>query len=884
MASICNPTTKAKEKWQEQMSDIYDHWISKNKIVERFTSKYNNGSLDYNGELSAEGMKTFIEQRIKLPFDRDLPLSDSMIRRIKVEINSFDRALRGKFKNLIWIVPEGLSKQDPTSRKFYNKLNEILNHERVNNNMLTDKAAKIANLMTDAYIQHHQLGMVEGKRLGDQAIKKLQTIRKQMAKADPERNNANEFEAMMSDFIKSDKGLTIGQFIELVKLNKDDFKAAAKPGYKVDGVQKDYNTKVYKAAEQARELLDNMGGVYINGLKQLEKLVALKYTNSKDVKNAMQTNQHAKVLIEKLQSSVSDIEKSIKKGGYFPEMAFESILSIKEKLGKAMSANELQKNSSFSDMVDNVIAQINVTAPGHTKRRNPLLKKWWDVDPHLVLNEYSVQASQFNKLVHTQGAYLEALKEMPRTDMEFVKGLKRFIDEEYAVFTRGTSERPALVNKMVTTLNALQTARTMGLNITGGIKNAASAIHYYTRVGFHTIRDTRAALNDREFKSTMDRAEKEAGFLFKDAAQELYTEGLITKDQKNNADVKFNPVTGKITVDGKSLRNQLANARDMTISKLLFFHQMTENWQRKWMYRTSFHKKYKQLTENGHSEEKAFRFAKNYALENVNGWAYEYAAHAKAKPLRGEYRTVDQMENQSISRKLVHGTAGGMSELAFHMMHYPMSLMESQWSQLKGVAKSIMARQGIADSQELQWALRYAGVSTSIALASALLNVDLSNILEDETRERVSRVYRDVVDADNPDKATFGLLSEISGTNLGTLKYLAISQGIIDMDYNDLMPIIFGNVDYSNEADKDADLYAAYQYSTEWGVIKNKLYPALRDGRGIDVIRHTLKWYPNEFTKEAGKVLYGRTKKAKRPAALPGTAAAIKVLEGMLGD
>lgn len=74
MASICNPTTKAKEKWQEQMSDIYDHWISKNKIVERFTSKYNNGSLDYNGELSAEGMKTFIEQRIKLPFDRDLLL------------------------------------------------------------------------------------------------------------------------------------------------------------------------------------------------------------------------------------------------------------------------------------------------------------------------------------------------------------------------------------------------------------------------------------------------------------------------------------------------------------------------------------------------------------------------------------------------------------------------------------------------------------------------------------------------------------------------------------------------------------------------------------------------------------------------------------------
>ena len=56
--------------------------------------------------------------------------------------------------------------------------------------------------------------------------------------------------------------------------------------------------------------------------------------------------------------------------------------------------------------------------------------------------------------------------------------MRRFIDEQYTVFTQGTSGRSDWANKAVTTLNAFQTARTMGINITGAVKNAASAIHF----------------------------------------------------------------------------------------------------------------------------------------------------------------------------------------------------------------------------------------------------------------------------------------------------------------------------------------------------------------------------------------------------------------------
>ncbi len=111
------------------------------------------------------------------------------------------------------------------------------------------------------------------------------------------------------------------------------------------------------------------------------------------------------------------------------------------------------------------------------------------------------QAAQFNKMISTQITYLDALKNLPKSDTQFQKGLRRFIDEEYTVFTQGTSGRPDWANKAVTTLNAFQTARTMGLNITGAVKNAASAIHFYSRVGISALNNTRKAVNsDKEFQ------------------------------------------------------------------------------------------------------------------------------------------------------------------------------------------------------------------------------------------------------------------------------------------------------------------------------------------------------------------------------------------------
>jgi hypothetical protein len=872
---LCNVTNKTKEKRMSDMSDMYNYWISKKHIVDRFTD----GRIGYNAEASAKNMKFLIEQRLEKPWDSDSPLTDADYRRIKVEIDAYDKALSGKFANFAFLVPEGISKQDPTARKFYLRLNEILDYERVQVNKVLTSNSYIANHMLDAYIS--EFGTT--KRKGDLAMKELKQLRKEMSEADPNEHVQAEFVNKIEEFVNSDQGRTIKQFIDLVHMDNDTFTEARKPSYRNEqGDLVNFNSHVYKAVEVARQNLKSMSGVYINGLKGLQKIVSLKYTNNSDIK-AAKANKDANRMIEIIEESITDIEKGNERGGYFPQVQFDTMMQIKDRLSKAMNANIINRDYAFSDMVDNVIAKIDINKiPAHAQKKNPLLEKYWEKDPLMVLKEYGDQASQFNKTINTQITYLEALKNLPKSDTEFQKGLRRFIEEEYTVFTRGTTGRADWANQAVTTLNAVQTARTMGINITGAVKNAASAIHFYSRVGLSSLTNARKAMNhDVQFQKMIKKSEEESGFLFTDAAQELYTEGLITRKDLQSGKIEFDPLTGKIMMENTPVQDILKKAGQWTIDKGLFFHRLTENNQRKWMFRTALHRKYSQLVNDGYSPDKAKNFAQSYALKMVNSWAYEYAAHAKSKLVRGEWRTVEEIEGKTIQKKL-EGVLGATSEVSFHLLHYPMSLMESHYDALKGIHKSLLARQGLG-SEEIQYAMRYAGVSGLVALASVLTNTDFSNIIENESVDRIKRIVDDLTEYDNPDRGTFGLMSELTGPTLGTIKHLMIANEIIDIDNNDLNKILFGNVDFADPNDSMAERYNAYQWSTFWGTTKNKIYPAIQAGRGRDLLTHYLKLYPNTWTKQGHSMIFGKkTKKKKRRSSRPANVdRALAVLEGM---
>ena len=892
--AICNVSSKELSKWRDTTDELYKYFLyadkfgnKKRAVFDRFTD-YNG---NFNNDVAHRVFKDFVWHQLELPIDSNVPLPKDLVRRIKVEIDAYDKRLKGKFGNYAFIVPEGISKQDPTARKFQLELNKIIDTERTNINSLMSSNGKIADHLTEAYLTSGQVGMVDkvgkkvktsfesiykGKGAESPAVQKLREIRRKMAEAPDERTQV-EYIGEMEKFIKSDKGETIRQFIELIHMPKDlvgeNLKNVRKKDFKdtreflEDGIEnpnynrlRSYNAHVVEAVKEARVSLNEMGNVFVRGLQGLQKIVAVKYTGTSDIKLAM-TNPKAKKLLEAIDGSIENIQIGLKKGGYFPHASFENVVQLKEAMNKAMNENAIGKEAAYENIVNDIISTINLSRiPDPAKGRNPRIKQYWEKDPLLVISEYGNQAVAFNKLVYTQKSYLESIREMPNSNTKFIKGLKTFIDEQYTVFTKGTAGRADWANKAVTTLNALQTARTMGLNITGAVKNAASAIHFYSRVGFSTLGRAVKAVNERgEFSRILEAVEKEQGFLFTDAASELYSEGLISQRDLRSGRISFDPISGQLKNGGSKLKDYLANAGSWTLDKALFFHRITENNQRKWMFRTAFHQKWMQLNGMGYDPQTSQRMATAHALKMVNGWAYEYAAHGKAKMVRGEWRTIDTIENQGvIAKKLTSGVMGAGSEIAFHLMHYPMSLMESHWSSLKGAMNSIKAKQGLGSSQELQYLLRYGGVSALLGLIGAITNTDLTNIFENETQERLGRVITDLTEFDNPDRGTFGLLSEFTGPTIGTMKHLGIVGGIIDIEHSDLNKILFGNVDFADDDDKLTELYAAYQYSTAWGVLKNKTIPALKSGRGRDLFMHTLKLYPSATTKKRHELIFGK--------------------------
>ena len=903
--ALCNPGSLSKQERTAEMDRLWGIFQQKGNINKRFTHMG-----FFNKDAAANMFKNFIEQRLELPFDSETPFNAGHFRRMEVEINSWNRALGGKFANFAFLVPEGISKQDPTTRSFYLRLGEILNHERTNISNLMVWNRKVADHMLEAYIAtDNQATIFNRKRQGNTAIKELRQIRKDLENEDGSGNKSADFIAAMKDFIASDQGTTIRQFNHLMELSNGDFKKARNEKFTdtrefLDpGINKEkndyfnqeikFNPHTYRAAEYGRKLTLEMGKIYINGLKPFRELIALRYANTRDVKKAMAESSKAEYLIKKIDEHIKKMNELTKtkdaNGGYFPHMTFDTIIEIKARMAEAMDANLSNRDATFDSTVDAILKRVNLDkVPAHVRERGTSLGRFWEKDPQFVLNEYGHQAIQFNKVVHTQINYLDALRHIPKSEnpTKFVKGLKRFIEEEYTVFTHGTSGRPAWVNNIVMSLNALQTARTMGINITGGVKNFLSAAHFYSRVGLKSLKNARADYKNEEgtVGQIMRSVEREQGFKFSDAAQELYTEGLITKTEFDTGEYRFNPETGKLMKGNTYLKDFLINAGKYTLDKALFFHRITENSQRKWMFRTAFHKKFTYLVDQGYSEGKAAEFAKRFALQSVNGWAYEYAAYAKAKSVRGEGRVVEELQDGTIRSQLV-GVAGGMSEAAMHLMHYPMSLVETQWSNLKGAGKALLAKQGFSDSEEMQYFARYAGTSLLVSLVSVLTNTNLFNLFENETQQRLTRVINDITEAENPDRGTFGLLSEFTGTNLGTLKHLMITGGIIDIDNSTLNKIIFGNVDFADPDDKLTELYSAYQYSTAWGVYKNKVQPALESGRGRDLITHYLKLYPSDWTKAAHKKLPWSKQKKKsisQNVRNPYDKRAIAVLDSML--
>ena len=827
-----------------ERNKLYDYWVSKPKVKERFSKK--NGVIDH--ESAKQNLEWFAEEVLKVPYKNDQILTPKQVDRLKTSIDYYNKDLKGRFKNMMGFiaVPRGLARLDPTSHNFLMRLERIKNYERNSMAFVEDSIQIIKDRILYAHAKDSKTTFF-GKNLSYEKFRKL---RQNLLEAD-DRSIAADARGKINEFLATDDGKLLDQYNRLLKLDIDEL-GKARYFYQDDpftgakNVKHTYEPSVIEAVAQTKHLLGKVGNIHIKSLEGLTKLVQIKFG-----KNSARART--------IQAKVSAIKEAIKtgteKGNYFPSVPLETLHELRVKVDNMLADKDISNSGAIIDsavpLLDRVLSSIDQNrTPENLKPKNKALNTIWDNDPFVVVEKYARDAVEFNRNVHTQETYLEALKNIPSMSTPFVRSMKNFIIEEYAVFSEGTRGRPDWVNNMVRTINGFQTARTMGLNVTGGVKNALSISHFFAKVGLTSIKDSKR-LYKGELKAIVDRVEEEEGFLFaaKDAA--IFVEGFTGRDKLKEGDLVWDDAKGTWKYQDRNLREFIDQSKDLTISKLLFFHRLTENAQRKKMFRTSFIMKYKQLKDSGYVQEKdIIRFSKNFALSMVNGWAYEYSPFAKNKYVRGDGMIVDEIGDIAVVRKPVRG---GLSEIGLHLMHYPMSLMETHAKELRGAKEAFVAGQGL-ESSEIRYLMNYAGVFGMINLASIVLNGNLNNIVENETFSRILRIERDLTEYDNKDKATFGLLSEVTGPTIGHLKYASIVSGLISLD-TPFNKIMYGNVDYSDVQNENVLRYSDYQYSTEYGRMKHKILPAIRDGRGMDLVRHYLAFYPSETIKKARELL-----------------------------
>ena len=335
--------------------------------------------------------------------------------------------------------------------------------------------------------------------------------------------------------------------------------------------------------------------------------------------------------------------------------------------------------------------------------------------------------------------------------------------------------------------------------------------------------NTRLGKANADLVDKIKKVEEESGFKFEDMAEELYTEGLVPTKGVRGSDINMSvDENGKPSFrykEGKVWRT-VDSSLSFAAGKGAIFQRVTENMLRRHMFRSSFFTKYKELQNSGVTNKNTLiNRSKSFALDMVNKYAFEYAAHQKA-PIAGGHK----------------GALGATGQIIFQFFHYPMSFLQSQSEILRNSKDAVLARQW--DNPDVMIPIRFAALGLMTGLMSGVFNRDFTRLLENDTVDRI----KNLIDVLNGEEDVKG--RGYVGPAVGDLIFLATLNEIIEMPDNVFVDLIAG---YNNAYKLTDDQKRARLWSTlnvEASKIVNKHIPTLQSGGNSSILMHELGTYP----------------------------------------
>jgi len=899
---------------RERLDDLVEHFNSKKLTTEIFGKIK---SLEQD-DIAIRALRDFIrDTNESLDLDDSFILKPSQIARVKMRIDQHERQVGKKFGYLQSLVkiPRAILEKSPITKGFYKELDLVKNFERNQMVNQSDKSRTISKSMRLAFIE-------EGVETGFIGIKTFNEIMKrennQRTANDPQERMKHAAE--VDEIIKSQEGRLIRDFINLMNVNNVGFQKKIKegiadlPGERLEAeagrVGKAYNGNLVRAVETARSLLSDLGRVNVNALRKLRDAFWIQSTGKPYNKNkeAEVYTPYLKSFNKSIRGAIKRMEVSIKEGGYFPSVAVSEVMELKSRANKILSEeNNLRIGDLIHSLARDMDTMVKLDPPANVKARNTLVERDFSKNPFFILETYGAQAIQFNKLNTIATEYQKVLKIMakPEITAEWVKGLGDYVHDEYTLATKGLANRPAWLNKTVRTLKVAETLKAMGFGIPGAVRNIGGAHFFLVNMGRSRIKNSLGLYNSGVYSNTsikelVNAIEKEQGFGFGEIGTELVTQGLLTKEGEEKLDFRFNPSTGQIESKDTSSNTWklFEKTQNWGVNRALVFHRIGENFTRKWMFRMGLvdalevfrgqsdywakHGGQKLNAGNWKSNHLA-RQAANAALWSVNKFAGEYALHAKSRILTGVPGKVNV--NGELINKIEVG-ATSLTSLGTGLLHYPMFILDMQYKQIEGALHGLGAGMWYGhtqwDSPEMKYLAKYAAFFGFLQVLSVGLNTDLNRVIENDPLNRLADVKREIAGPDPEDmnddgtlkegaRGHYGILSEFTGPLPDDLAFVLMQTGVAKMPDDEIGRILFG-YDHLLESEEGEAKDRAYwnRMGTFFGFMANKTIPAIRDGRGWDILRHSFSAWPSTYTKGGrtfvNKYIPGTFKEAKSRA------------------
>ena len=843
----------------KDFEDIVKHWNSKAIIRKHLGEIGGNKAEDVHAETY---LNDVAEHLFRLPFNSNFKFSQGMVNRMKREIDNIEGNYKsgkiGVFRKYFY-VPDAIANKSPVTRMFYENVNMAINYERNNMDQYLSYSKSISKHIRNALISETGMSKKEVKKYQN----RMQELETKILSAGTE-DNTSEYYREYTDLFNQNGGKVIEDYIKLMEMDKNTYSAESGK----------YSRDTRLAVEESRELLDRMGKVMLNGLERMENVVKMTYDSPILPKNARN-------YIKRIKEARERIKVGMDRGGYLPHYVLDSVVEMNYRMRGLMEAKDV---NSKNKAVETLIGRIETMIPDQAKGRNENINNIWAKNPFFILTQYSKDVIAFNKINFIQEQYIPAMRRMQKedVDIEFVRDMRHFIDDTFQIATKGLMERPDWVNATVRGLMAVETLKSMGLSVTGAIRNGASAAYFFTQNGVLSAARAVGKYHSH-YEGTLSEIEKEQGFKFKEAGKELIAEGLIPSEGVNVSDIKYDPIKNTVSYRDKGVLKKLDPRIDWAVGKSLMFHRFTENATRQWMFRIAWVEAYETL--NGHSVVDAAKFkdpgsankkaiermATKFAIKAVNTFAFEYAAHAKARAIGGTAPRSTELSADGKPKMQAKDYNTALGELAFQFMHYPMSFLNLQSKIVKGSYDALLS--GQYDAPELKQALRFAGIYTAVQALSLATNLDLTNTLENDTVERLQDLAEYFTGDDEKLERKRGMVNDFSGPIVGDMLYALNMFQLYKMPDNEWAKMLTGYIDYYGKGDVPDWVNPKKKIDTEekrnmWNRMnvelarwRTKNIPALRDGRGIDIIRHELGWYPRSEIKEGRKTVNKYAKK-----------------------